>query len=91
MDAESIALQSAMNAANVSLMTNTKVERLEVDDVGTVSGVVVKHADCIETLRAPIVVLAAGAVNSAALLLSSRTETYPTGLANRWIRSVVTL
>ena len=40
MDAESIALQSAMNAANVSLMTNTKVERLEVDDVGTVSGVV---------------------------------------------------
>jgi len=83
MDAESIALQSAMNAANVSLMTNTKVERLEVDDVGTVSGVVVKLKDRIETLRAPIVVLAAGAVNSAALLLSSRTETYPTGLANR--------
>ena len=83
MDAESIALQSAMNAANVSLMTNTKIERLEVDDVGTVSGVVVKLKDRIETLRAPIFVLAAGAVNSAALLLSSRTETYPTGLANR--------
>jgi choline dehydrogenase-like flavoprotein len=56
--------------------------RIEVSG-DVVSGVVIKTAQGVETLRAPLVVLAAGAVQSAALLLGSANEECPAGVANR--------
>lgn len=71
MDAET-ALADALAYPNVTLRTNAPVTRLISDASGRISGV--ETAD--EVLSAPIVVLAAGAVQTAALLLRS-------GLANR--------
>jgi choline dehydrogenase-like flavoprotein len=70
MDAET-ALADALAHPNVTLRTNAPVTRLISDASGRISGI--EMAD--EVLSAPTVVLAAGAVQSAALLLRS-------GLAN---------
>lgn len=82
MDAESISLASALERSNVQLMTGCKVQKLVAGDDGRISGVVVERAGGTEILSAPVVVLAAGAVNSAAILLNSANDNFPTGLAN---------
>ncbi|GAA6179197.1 GMC family oxidoreductase [Shimia sp. NS0008-38b] len=79
MDAESGALAVALRHKNVTLRTGCPVETIEVDDTGRVAGVRLTEG---ETLTAPVVALAAGAVQTAALLLRSANETYPVGLAN---------
>ena len=77
MDAESCGLASALAHENVELRTGMRVERLLVAADGKrVTGVEAICAGERVTLSAKLVVLAAGAVNSAALLLRS-------GLANR--------
>ncbi len=79
-DAESGALTPALRHENVTLRTDARVTRLLTDATNRISGVVLEGGD---VLRARIVVLAAGAVNSAALLLASANEANPNGLANR--------
>lgn len=81
MDAETRGLHAALAYPNVELRTGWRVLKLTATK-GRISGVVVRHGDRDETLSAPIVVLAAGAVQSAALLLASANEKAPTGLAN---------
>jgi choline dehydrogenase-like flavoprotein len=80
MDAESCGVNEALAHPNVELRTNARVERLLVEPDGKrVAGVELSANGERQTIAARIVVLAAGAVNSAALLLSSREG----GLANR--------
>jgi len=82
-DAHVCAVRPALEHPNVTLLTNAKVERLETDPGGrTVTGVVVDRGDGRETFTADVVVVSAGAVNSAALLLRSASDAHPNGLAN---------
>jgi choline dehydrogenase-like flavoprotein len=80
MDAESCGLACALAYDNVELRAGAQVERLIPGPDGKkIAGVEVMHAGERTTIGAGIVVLAAGAVNSAALLLRSSER----GLANR--------
>ena len=68
---------------NVELVTHAKVERLETSADGrSVTEVVVDRRGNRETYRGDVVVVSAGAVNSAALLLRSASDRHPNGLAN---------
>lgn len=80
MDAESVGLKTALAYDNVSLRTGAKVVRLITNDSNDISGVELETG---EVLSAPVVVLTAGAVQTAALLLASADEKNPAGLANR--------
>ena len=83
MDAESVGLAYALQHPNVTLQTNTRVLRLIAGQGGRLTGVEVERQGKTETLAAPIIVLCAGAVQTAALLLASADAANPTGLANR--------
>ena len=80
MDAETAALAVALRHKNVHLRTNAQVTRLHARPDGTIGSVALASG---ERLEAGIVVLAAGAVQTAALLLASVNADFPTGLANR--------
>lgn len=79
LDAESGGLKEALKSKNVSLRTNARVTRLVAGGNKAITGVVL---DTGEVIEADVVVLAAGAVQSAALLLGSHDENHPNGLAN---------
>lgn len=80
MDAESCGVKEALAHPNVELRTNARVDRLLVEPDGkSIAGVEVLRDGARSTISAKVVVLAAGAVNSAALLLRSGKS----GLANR--------
>jgi choline dehydrogenase-like flavoprotein len=79
MDAESVGLAEALRHPNVELRTGVTVERLETDATGRVSAAITSAGP----IAAREVVLAAGAVHTAAILLRSTSEAHPTGLANR--------
>jgi len=82
-DAEVIGVRPALEHPNVTLLTNTRVVRLETDDAGTtVSKVVAEHNGSTEELSADVVVVSCGATNSARLLLESASDKHPNGLAN---------
>jgi choline dehydrogenase-like flavoprotein len=82
-DAETIAVRPILDQPNVTLLVNAEVERLETDAAGrSVTGVVVARNGSRETYAADIVVLAAGASNSAKVLLASANDAHPNGLAN---------
>ena len=82
-DAETVCVAPALAHANVTLLTNAKVERLETTASGReLSRVVLTRDGALESYSADTVVLAAGAINSAALLLRSANERHPQGLAN---------
>lgn len=82
-DAESGPLTDALAHPNVSLMTGTEVLRLETDASGqTVIAAVVRTATGETRLTARAFAVAAGAIQSAALLLRSANAAHPTGLAN---------
>ncbi|MES2665578.1 MAG: GMC family oxidoreductase [Pseudomonadota bacterium] len=78
MDAETVGLAYALQHPNVTLHTNARVTRL-VAGGGRITGVEVAGMGL---LTAPVIVLSAGAVMSAALLLASADAAHPTGLAN---------
>ena len=82
-DAESIGLKAALRNSSVSLHTGCEVSRLETTPDGRISSVEYRQGNRSHRARAKVVVLSAGAVNSAALLLRSANENCPTGLANR--------
>jgi choline dehydrogenase-like flavoprotein len=82
-DAAVIAVEPALRYPNDTLRTNSVVTRLETDSTGrTVTGVVVQRDGIEERDSADVVVVAAGAINSAALLLRSRNDRHPDGLGN---------
>jgi choline dehydrogenase-like flavoprotein len=82
-DAEMCGVRPALTHANVTLRTNLKVERLETSDDGRrLTTVRCSGGGATESHTAHVVVLAAGAVNSAALLLASASTAHPRGLAN---------
>jgi choline dehydrogenase-like flavoprotein len=82
-DAEVLGVRPALEHSNVELLTNAQAVKLETADGGkTVSGVVVEHDGGTRTYTADLVVLAAGAANTAKLLLVSATDEHPAGLAN---------
>jgi choline dehydrogenase-like flavoprotein len=84
-DAEWAVIRPALAAhPNLTLMTRTTAERLLTDASGrAVTGVAVTLPDGSPgTFTADIVVLSAGAILSAALLLKSANDKHPHGLAN---------
>ena len=83
-DSQVICVDPMLSRDNVTLVTGANVQRLETDASGrTVTGVVTTLDDgSVTTFTGDIVVVACGAVNSAALLLRSRDDQHPDGLAN---------
>ncbi|MBL8728931.1 MAG: GMC family oxidoreductase [Planctomycetes bacterium] len=82
-DAETLCVLPALQRPNVTLLTGAKVERLRTNARGTaVTSVVVERAGQQEEYAADLVVVACGAVNSAALLLRSANERHSKGLGN---------
>jgi choline dehydrogenase-like flavoprotein len=83
MDAETAALSIALQHANVSLLTNAKVTRLETEPDGSrINQVHYRHNGEQRTLSPRLVILSAGAVQSSVLLLRSANTGHPKGLAN---------
>ncbi|MET4590738.1 choline dehydrogenase-like flavoprotein [Arthrobacter sp. 754] len=81
-DAEKIAVNPALEG-NATLMTDTKVTRLIAGpDRRTIIAALATRNDQIIRIEADKFILAAGAVNSAAILLGSATKDQPQGLAN---------
>ncbi len=82
-DAQVVGVEPALEHENVTLMTGCFVERLTTDPTGRrIQEVVAVHDGRRVTFRAGLIILAAGAINSAALLLRSKGPGHPRGLAN---------
>ena len=76
-------VKRALRHDNVELVTGARVTRLETNGTGReISEVVYETSDGEARVRGDIVVLAAGAINSAALLLASANGQHENGLAN---------
>jgi choline dehydrogenase-like flavoprotein len=82
-DAEVLGVRPALEHENVTLLTNATAVALSTNSAGTaVTEVVVERDGSKETYSADIVVVSAGAANTAKLLLSSASDKHPNGLAN---------
>lgn len=82
-DAQVVSLKEALKAPNVTLLTNCHVDKLLTDRSGKrVASVLATHRGEKLQFDATTFILAAGAVNSAALLLRSANHQHPNGLAN---------
>lgn len=82
-DAQTCGVDHAVRHPNVTLLTNARVERLKTGSTGReVTAVVAAVNGMREEFSADLVVLSCGAINSAALLLRSRGDHHPHGLAN---------
>jgi choline dehydrogenase-like flavoprotein len=82
-DAEVIAVRPAVEHPNVTLLRNALVRRLETDGSGrTVTSVVADVDGAEQRFSADVVVVSAGAANSAKILLASANDRHPRGLAN---------
>jgi choline dehydrogenase-like flavoprotein len=82
-DAHVVALRPALKHPNVTLMPNAFVKRLETSASGReVSDVVADVDGTEERFSGSVVIVSAGAVNTAALLLRSANDKHPAGLAN---------
>jgi choline dehydrogenase-like flavoprotein len=82
-DAEVICVRPALTYPNVTLVTQAHVMCLKTNASGReVTEVVVDRNGVSETYRGNIVVVSAGAANSARLLLMSANDQHPRGLAN---------
>ncbi len=83
-DAQVVCVDPALEHPNVTLLTGAFVERLETSASGReVTRIVVGRDGRQEVHSADIIVVSAGAINSAALLLRSASGMHPNGLANR--------
>jgi choline dehydrogenase-like flavoprotein len=82
-DADVCAMRPALRSPTVKLLTRAEVRHITTDGsartVTGIEGVVDGHSF---TVQADRYVVAAGAVNTAALLMRSRTDAAPAGLAN---------
>ena len=82
-DAEVIAVRPALEYPNVTLLTNAHVQKLATSASGReITNVVVERNGQHEEYRGGVVVVSAGAANSARLLLMSANDKHPRGLAN---------
>jgi choline dehydrogenase-like flavoprotein len=82
-DAEVMAVRPALQHSNVTLFTKAEVLQLKTSPSGReVTEVVVRRDGNTESYGASIVVVSAGAANSARLLLMSANDKHPRGLAN---------
>ena len=82
-DAEVCGVLPAAEQSNVTVWTNARARRLLTDSKGCrIDAVDVERAGETRRVTASLVVLSAGAVNSAALLLQSASDKHPRGLAN---------
>jgi len=82
-DAQVCCVDPALAHPNVTLLTNARVLRLETNGAGReVSKVVVERNGAVEEFSGKVVVVACGAINSAAMLLRSANNRHPRGLAN---------
>jgi choline dehydrogenase-like flavoprotein len=82
-DAEMCVVRPALESPNVDLLTNARAVRLDTDASGKrISGVQIDLAGERKTVRAKTYILATSAINSAAMLLRSASDTHPNGLAN---------
>jgi choline dehydrogenase-like flavoprotein len=82
-DAEIAAVKPALATGKLTLTINAKATRLLLtSDGGRVNSVEYEHNGHSERIAAPVVVLAASAVNSAVLLLRSACDKAPRGVAN---------
>jgi choline dehydrogenase-like flavoprotein len=78
-----MAVRPALASPNVTLLVNAEVLQLDTNAAGTsVSTVVVSRGGQREEYSADVVVVAAGAANTARILLSSANDKHPNGLAN---------
>ena len=83
-DADINCVRPALKNNNVTLLIEAKVERLVTNAAGNeIDYIEVSHQQETLKFKAPIVVSACGAINSAALLLKSANDKHPNGLANR--------
>jgi choline dehydrogenase-like flavoprotein len=82
-DAQVVCVDPALAHPNTTLLTGAYVTRLETSASGReVTRVAVERHGVAEVYSADIVVVSAGAINSAALLLRSANGKHPRGLAN---------
>jgi choline dehydrogenase-like flavoprotein len=82
-DGQTMCLRPALMNKNVTLMTHAYVEKLDTDASGKkVNKVIAEVKGERIVFSADTVIVACGAVNSAALLLRSANEKHPAGLAN---------
>ncbi|MBW9117208.1 GMC family oxidoreductase [Rhizobium cauense] len=82
MDAETAALLKALEFPNVRLETNAKVTKLETGESGRIERIHYRRNGEELFLAPKLVILSAGAVQSAVLLLRSADARHPNGLAN---------
>ena len=82
-DAHTTCVREALKASNVTLMRNAKVNKVLTNAEGTrVTHVEVEHEGKTEQIEGKTIVLSCGAINSSALLLKSKSDKFPNGLAN---------
>jgi choline dehydrogenase-like flavoprotein len=82
-DADVCAMRPALESATVRLMTNADVRTVSASENGsTITHLDVVHGHRRVKVKAARYVVSAGAVNTAALLLRSRTRALPDGIAN---------
>jgi len=81
-DAENVCISNALEYDNVSLITGAKVTRMLTGDKGRIVDVEYEKDNEVHRLDPGLVILSAGAVNSAALLLRSANNQNKRGLAN---------
>src|SRR5262249_1520314 len=82
-DAQTMCVDPALQHESVTLLTNAAVTKLETGAAGReISRVHVQRGETAEAFTADVVVVSAGAINSAALLLRSANDKHPDGLAN---------
>src|SRR5207245_11361771 len=82
-DAHICCVLPALQHPSVTLLTDTKVTRLETSASGReVTEVHVERNGTKEIYNGTIVIVSGGAINSAALLLRSANDKHPNGLAN---------
>jgi choline dehydrogenase-like flavoprotein len=82
-DSATVCVEPALEHPNVTLLTGARVTGLVTGPDGrTVTSVAVERDGAREHYSADVVVVSAGAINSAALLLASASEQHPDGLGN---------
>jgi len=77
-------LPMAKASGKLTIVTNAMVKSVDTDAQGKVTGVsyIDKKTGALQQVTARVVILAASACESARILLNSKTERYPNGLAN---------
>jgi choline dehydrogenase-like flavoprotein len=82
-DADINCVRPSLSRENITLLTEAKVDRLVTGSDGrSIDYIEVIHNNERLQFKASIIIVACGAINSAALLLSSANDQHPNGLAN---------